>query len=81
MTFVIQLELFSGWTMCKRYVIVCNVVEEMNLVLLQEKTCCNAVNWRIAPSLIKEAALLVKMLKVFQIFLRSKPFKACNLEI
>jgi hypothetical protein len=49
------------------YVIVCDIVEEMDFFLLQEKSCGNRVNWCISPSLIKETSILVEALKEIEI--------------
>lgn len=40
--------------------VVCDFVEEVDLLLFQQKTSCNRVDWRITPSLVEETAVVVK---------------------
>jgi hypothetical protein len=51
------------------YVIVRNIIEEVDFFLLQEKTCGDGVNWRITPTFIEESAILVEGVKEIQISL------------
>ena len=53
-------QILSGRTMGEWHMVVSNIVKEMNLILVQEKACCNGMDWRIAPSLIEESAIFVK---------------------
>jgi hypothetical protein len=71
--FQVQSGLLASWAVGEWYMVVRNVVEEMNLVLVEQKTCCNRVDWRISPSLVEEATFLVEMLEVVKVRFRSKP--------
>jgi hypothetical protein len=51
------------------YVIVRNIIEEVDFLLLQEKTCGNGVNWSITPTFIEESSVLVEGLKEIQVCL------------
>jgi hypothetical protein len=51
----------------KRYVVVCDIVEEVNFFLFQEKPCGNRVDRCISPSLIEKASILVKRLEEIEI--------------
>lgn len=42
---------------------IANVLKEMNLVSVEEEACCDRVYWGVAPSFIKEAAILVQGLE------------------
>lgn len=67
MTLVIQTILFSSWTMGKWYVVISNVVEKVNFTLIKHQRCCNAVNWSIAPSLIEETTVTIKMFEIIDV--------------
>ena len=45
------------------HVVVCNVVEEVNLALVEEQTGCDRVDWRVTPSFVEETTILVKSIK------------------
>lgn len=62
-------------------VVVSNIVEEMNLFLLQEKTCGDGVNGSIAPTFVEESTILVKSLEVIQVCFGSQPVEIANFEI
>lgn len=63
MAFQFQLRLLSSWTMGEGYMIIGNVIEEVDLLFLEEKTSRNRVDWCITPSFIKESAVLVQGFK------------------
>ena len=46
---------------------VANVLEEMNLVPVEEEACCNRMYRGVAPSFVKEAAILVQGLEEIDI--------------
>lgn len=71
MTLVVQPVLLPGRTMRERDMVVCNIVEEVNLVLLKKQTSSNRVDWSIAPSFVEESAILVELVEVIGIGLRS----------
>jgi hypothetical protein len=61
--------------------VISNVVEEVNLVLLQEKTSGNRMDGCITPSLVEETTVLIEGLKEVEVGLASKPLKTTNLEV
>ena len=63
------------------YVIVCNVVEEVDLVLGEHQASPYRVHRRIAPSLVEETTVLVQLLEEVNVGLRSQPVEVTNLEI
>ncbi len=67
--------------MCERYVIVSNVVEEMDLFLLQEETSGDRMDWSITPTLIKESTILVERLEIVNVGLRSQPVEVADFEV
>lgn len=50
-------------------VVVCNVVEEMDLVLGQHESGSDGVNRCIAPTLIEESAVLIQRLEEIDVSL------------
>jgi hypothetical protein len=53
--------------MRKWHMIISNVVEKVNFTFIEHQRCCNAVNRSIAPSLVEETTVLIKMLEVIDI--------------
>lgn len=62
-------------------VVVGDIVEEVNLLLLEEKTSSDRVDGSITPSLIEETAILVERLKEVKVRLASEPRQATNLKV
>jgi hypothetical protein len=67
--------------MSERYVVVSNVVEEVYLLLLEEKSSCNGVNRCVTPTLIEKSTILVKGFEVVGIGLGSEPVEVADFEI
>jgi len=67
MTLQIQSCLLASWTMGEGNVVVCNIVEEVDFVFLQKKTCSNGMNGSITPTFVEEATILVKSFKVIEV--------------
>lgn len=63
MTFQVEPQLLSSWTMGEGYMIIGYVIEKVDLLFLEEKACSNGVDWCITPSFIKESAILVQGFK------------------
>jgi hypothetical protein len=63
MAFQVQPRLLSSWAMGEGYMIIGYVIEEVDLLFLEEKASRNGVDWCIAPSFIKESAVLVQGFK------------------
>ena len=80
-TFQFRPQIIACWAMCERNVVVCNVVEKVNLFLLEHQTRGDGVDRSIAPALIEEATVTVQGLEVVDIGLRSEPVKVANLEV
>lgn len=62
-------------------VVVGDVVEEVNLLLLKEKTSSDRVDGSITPSLVEETTVLVERLKEVKVGLASEPRQATNLKV
>lgn len=62
-------------------VIVCDIVEEVNFILLEQKTCSDRVDGSISPSFVEESTLLIQMLKVIEICLGSEPVEIADFEV
>lgn len=67
--------------MGKRDVVVCDVVKEVDLLLLQQKSGSNGVDGCVSPSLIEETTIHVEGLEKVDVCLGSEPFKVTNLEV
>lgn len=72
---------FARRAMRKGYMVVRDVVEEMDLVLLKHKASGDRVDRSITPALVEEPAILVERLKKVDIFLGPKPLEASNLKV
>jgi hypothetical protein len=62
-------------------VIVCDIVEEVDLVLFQHQGCGDGVNGGIAPALIEESAVTVERVEEVKVGLRTEPVEIADLEI
>ena len=81
MALQVQSCLLPSRAMRERNVIVRDIVEEMDLVLLQQKTGSNRMYWSIAPAFVEEPTILVKRLKVIKVCLGAEPIEVTNFEI
>lgn len=59
--------------MCKGNVVIGNVVEEVEFVLVEEKTGCDGVDRSIAPALVKETTLVVEVIEEVNVSRRAEP--------
>lgn len=67
--------------MCEWNMVIGDFVEEMDLVLSQHQSSGNGMHWRIAPSLIKEATVTIKGIKIVKISIGPQPVQASDLEV
>ena len=81
MTLQVQLYLFPCRTVRKGYMIVCNVIEKVDLLLLEKQSRGDRMYRCITPSLIEESAVPVESLEVVQISLGPQPIEIADLEI
>lgn len=56
---MVKLELFARRAMREGYVVVCNVVEEVDFFLLEQETGSDRVDRRVSPAFVEEAAVFV----------------------
>ncbi|KAL8938534.1 MAG: hypothetical protein Q9211_003167, partial [Gyalolechia sp. 1 TL-2023] len=75
------LELFAGRAVRERYVIVRNVIKEVDFFLLQEKAGTDGMNRGISPALVEETTVLIEAVEKVRVGLRSEPVKVANLEV
>lgn len=73
--------LLSSGAVGEGNMVVGNVVEEVDLVLLQEKSSSNGVDGSIAPSLVEEATITVQGFKVVNVGLASEPLEAADFKV
>lgn len=68
-------------TMAKRIMHISHIVKEMYLFFAEKQTSGNGMHRRISPSLVKESASLIKMLKELFVFVRAEKGKRSNFKI
>ncbi len=56
-------QIFTSRAVREWNMVVGNVVEEMDLVLVEQKTGSDGVDWSVAPALIEEAAVAIEGLE------------------
>ena len=78
---VVEAVLLAGGAVGEGDVVVCNVVEEMNLFLLQHQRRSQRVDRRIAPALIEETTGVVEGLEVVDVLLGAEPVEVANLKV
>ena len=81
MALVVHSVLFSSGAVGEGNVVVCDVVEEVDLLLLEHKTCGDRVNGSITPTLIEETAVLVKLFKVIDVCGATEPVEVADFEV
>lgn len=67
--------------MGKGDVVVCDVVEEVDLALVEQETCGDGVDWCIPPSLVEETTIPVQRVEEVDVGLRSEPVQIADLEV
>lgn len=80
-TFAIIPESLSVGAVCEWNVPVTDIVEEVNLLFGEEKRGCDGVDRSISPSLIKEAAFVIKVLEEITVCLGTQPVQVTNFEV
>lgn len=81
MAFIVQSLLLCCRTMCEWNMPVSNIVEKVYFLLLQQKARGNGMHRRIAPSLVKETAILIQHIEEIDVGFRSQPIKVTNFKI
>lgn len=81
MALVLDSCLLVCWAVCERNVPVAKVLKEVNLLLGQQKTSSNRVDWGITPSLVEEATIVVELLEVVNVGLGAEPVQVADLEV
>ena len=81
MTLVVKSELFTRWAMGKRNMVVGNVIEEVDLLLVQQKPGGDRVYGSIAPAFIEEASVLVQLGEEVDIGIGPQPVQVPYLEV
>ena len=67
MALQIQPCFLSGRAVGEWYVVVCDIVEKVNFLLLQQETGSNRVDWRITPAFVEESSVPVESLEEVQV--------------
>lgn len=63
------------------YVVVCNVVEEVDFFLFEEKPSTNRMDGRISPTFVEETTVFIEAVEVVGVGLRSKPVEIANFKV
>ena len=71
MALVVQAILFAGGAMCKRNVVIGDVVEEVDFILLEHQAGCNGMNRSIAPPLVEETTGVIERSKEVDVCVRA----------
>jgi hypothetical protein len=78
---VVEAVLLAGRTVGEGDVVVCNVVEEVNFLLLQHQRRSQRVDRRIAPALVEETTGVVEGLEVVDVLLGTEPVEVADLKV
>lgn len=81
MTTQVKTSLFAGGAVSERNVPICNIIEEVDLLFVKQQTGGDGVHGSIAPTLVEEAAILVKGLEKVNVRLAAKPVKVTNFKV
>jgi hypothetical protein len=80
-TLQVQSGLLASWAVGEWNVVVGNVVEEMDFVLVKEKTSSNRMYGSITPTLVEESTILVERFEVVEVGFRSEPIEVTDFEV
>ena len=81
MAFMVDSVLIPRRAMCKGYMPVGDIVEEMDLFLLQGQGGANRMDGGVAPSFVEEASVLVELVEEVEIGVRSQPVEIADFEV
>ena len=81
MALVTQAIILACWAMCEGDMVVCNVIEEVEFVLLEHQCRSNGMHRRIAPSFVKEATSMVQRGEIIDVRVRAKPVKVTDFKV
>jgi hypothetical protein len=71
----------TSWAVCEWDMIVCDVVEEVDLLSFEHQGSGNRVDRRIPPALIEESAVKVERVKEVEVGFGAQPVQVANFEI
>lgn len=78
---MVEFELLAGWAVCEWYVIVGNVVEEVDLFLFKKESSGNGVDRSIPPTFVEESTVFVQSVEVIGVRLRPEPVEVSDFEV
>ena len=67
--------------MSEGWVVVANLVEEVNLLLLKEEACRDGVDRGVAPALVEEAARAVEVVEEVKVGGGAEEIEAADLKV
>jgi len=73
--------LLAGGAVGERYVVVGNVVKEVDFLLLECETGCDGVDGSVTPTLVEETAVLVKSFKVVNVGRAAQPVEVSDFKV
>lgn len=77
----VQPRLLARRAMREGHVIVCDIIEEVDLILPEQEAGGNRVDGRVAPAFVEEATVPVQGIKVVDVGLGPQPAQAANLKV
>jgi hypothetical protein len=81
MALVVHSVLLAGGAVGEGYVVVGNIVEEVDFLLLERETGCDGVDGSIAPTFVEETAVLVEGVKVVEVGGAAEPVEVSDFEV
>ena len=67
MALQIQPQLFPCRAMREWYMVIGNIVEEVDFLLLEGQTGGDRMDWSVSPAFVKETTVLIQLFKVIYI--------------
>lgn len=81
MTFQVQSCLLTCWTVREWDVVICDIVEEMDLFFFEKQCGCNGVDWSVAPALVEETTIMVKCVEEVKVRLGPQPIETSDFKV
>jgi hypothetical protein len=78
---VVEAVAFVGRAVREWVVVICNIVEEVDLLFFQHQRSSERVNRCITPALVEEATSLIESLKIVDVLLGPEPVEVAYLKI
>ena len=74
-------DIFAGGTVGEGDVVVCDIVEEVDFVLVEEERGSDGVDWCVAPPFVKETPVLVKGFEEVDVGFATEPVEVADFKV